>query len=166
VRNRVRVWTTYDLGLGRAGNVNIGALYRYDSGSAYSLRSLGRPLTAVQTDIVSQFYPDAPGSQDIYYAPGRGSETFQSAHLFDLALTYGIPVFKSLRPWAKFEMRNAFNSTPLISFNTTVTPDPASPLDALGIPTGFVRGASFGKGTSSANYPFPREFLLSLGIRF
>ena len=166
VEHRVRVWTTYDLGLGRAGNLNLGALYRFDSGRAYSLRSLARPLTSVQNDIAAQVYPDTPSSQDIYYAPGRGSETFESAHLFDFALTYGVPVFKSLRPWAKFEVRNMFNSTPLIAFNTTVTPDPNSPRDALGIPTGFIRGTQFGRGTATTHYPFPREFLMSVGIRF
>jgi hypothetical protein len=59
-----------------------------------------------------------------------------------------------------------FDSTPLISANTTTRPDPASPRDALGIPTGFIKGSAFGTGTGTANYPFPREFFISTGIRF
>jgi hypothetical protein len=66
----------------------------------------------------------------------------------------------------KGEARNMFNSTPLIAYNTTVTPDASSPRDELGIPTGFIKGANFGKGTATSHYPFPREFLVSMGIRF
>ncbi len=166
-RHRVRAWTTYDLGLGRAGNIVLGALYRFDSGSAYSLRSTGQALTSVQRAIGAALYPDLPGSQTIFYSSGRGSEFFESAHLFDLSLNYSVPIVRTLKPWVKFELRNAFNSTPLIETNISTRPDPASPRDALGIPTGFIKGSSFGKGTSSnLHYPFPREILLSVGIRF
>ena len=164
-RHRVRAWSTYDLGIGRAGSLNLGLLYRFDSGTAYSIRSTGQALTAVQTQIGSAIYPDLPQSQTIFYQ-GRGTENFEDAHLFDVALTYTVPIVKRLRPWVKAELRNAFNRTPLISYNITTRPDPASPRDALGIPTGFIKGASFGTGTATANYPFPREFLISTGIRF
>jgi hypothetical protein len=165
-RHRVRAWTTYDLGLGKGGDLNFGFLYRFDSGAAYSIRSTGVGLTSVQRAIGASLYPDLPTSQTVFYALGRGSEHFEDAHLFDLAVTYSIPVFKSVKPWVKFESRNLFNSTPLISYNITTRPDPKSPKDALGIPTGYIKGSSFGKGTSTNNYPFPREYFLSLGIRF
>ena len=109
---------------------------------------------------------DLPTSQTIFYSQGRGSERFEDAHLFDVALTYAVPVYKRLKPWVKLEARNVFNSTPLISTNITTRPDPNSPKDALGIPTGFIKGSSFGKGTATTNYPFPREFFVSTGIRF
>jgi len=165
-RHRVRAWTTYDLGIGRAGTINLGLLYRFDSGTAYSLRLNGAGLTATQTAIGSAIYPDLPTSQTIYFSQGRGSEFFEDAHLFDLAVTYTVPVVKRLRPWVKAEVRNMFNSTPLISYNTTVRADPASPRDALGLPTGFTKGSAFGTGTATSNYPFPREFFISTGIRF
>jgi hypothetical protein len=66
----------------------------------------------------------------------------------------------------KFEVRNVFNSTPLISTNISTTPDPNSPLDSLGIPTGYIKGSAFGTGTSTTNYPFPREYLVAVGVRF
>ena len=162
----VRAWTTYDLGLGRAGDVNLGLLYRFDSGRAYSIRSAGRALTPAQQAIGGALYPDLPTSQTIYYSLGRGSENFENAHLFDLAVTYSLPFYKSAEIWVKGEMRNMFNSTPLIAYNTTVTPDANSPRDALGIPTGYIKGASFGKGTATAHYPFPREYFVTLGVRF
>jgi hypothetical protein len=165
-RHRVRVWTTYDLSLGKAGSLIMGGLYRFDSGTAYSIVSLARPLTSIQRGIAAALYPDEPGSQDIYYSEGRGSENYESAHLFDLAFTYSVPIYKTVRPWVKFEIRNLFNSTPLILYNTTVTPDNNSPRDALGIPTGYIRGANFGRATSTTHYPFPREYFVALGIRF
>lgn len=165
-RHRVRAWTTYDLGIGRAGTINLGLLYRFDSGTAYSIRSTGQGLTAVQTQIGLANYPDLPQSQTIFYSQGRGSEFFENAHLFDLAVTYTVPIVKRLRPWVKAELRNMFNSTPLVSYNITTRPDPASPRDALGIPTGFIKGSAFGTGTATSNYPFPREFFISTGIRF
>jgi hypothetical protein len=166
-RHRARAWTTYDLGLGRVGSLNAGLLWRFDSGQAYSIRSTGRAFTAVQKAIAATLYPDLPStSQNYFYAPGRGSENYENASLFDLALTYSLPVYKKLNLWVKGEMRNMFNSTPLIAYNITVSPDPKSPLDSLGIPTGFIKGANFGKGTTTAHYPFPREYFVTMGIRF
>jgi hypothetical protein len=77
-----------------------------------------------------------------------------------------VPIWKSLKPWVKLEVRNLFNKTPLISYNITTRPDPASPRDALGIPTGYIKGSSFGNATGTANFPFPREFFVAVGFRF
>ncbi len=56
-KHRARAWTTYDLGIGKAGNLNFGLLYRLDSGQAYSIASTGRALTAVQRAIGNALYP-------------------------------------------------------------------------------------------------------------
>jgi hypothetical protein len=166
-RHRVRAWTTYDLGLGRVGSLNAGLLWRFDSGQAYSIRSTGRAFTSVQKSIAAGLYPDLPStSQTYFYSLGRGSENYESASLFDLALTYSLPLYRRLNFWVKGEMRNMFNSTPLIAYNITVSPDPKSAVDSLGIPTGFIKGANFGKGTTTSHYPFPREYFLTIGIRF
>jgi hypothetical protein len=73
----------------------------------------------------------------------------------------------------KVEILNVTNNQKLIAFDTTVTPDPNSPLDADGLPTGFIRGPQFGQATSNTDYPAwrpgftgGRTFLLSAGIRF
>lgn len=165
-RHRARAWMTYAFDFGNAGSLNAGLLYRFDSGQAYSIVTTGLGLTAVQQAIGSDLYPDLPTGQNLFYAPGRGSENFQDAHLFDLALTYDIKVWKSAAPWVKAEVRNLFNRTPLIAYNTTVRPDPNSPKDALGLPTGYIKGSAFGTGTATAHYAFPREFLISMGFRF
>jgi len=59
-----------------------------------------------------------------------------------------------------------FSSTPLIGYNTTVTRTPKSPKDDLGIPTGFVKGSNFRQGYGDGALPVPREFLVSMGVRF
>ena len=73
----------------------------------------------------------------------------------------------------KFDVYNLFNNDTLISWNTTVRPDPASPLDSLGYRTGYLEGASFGQGTANRNYPpgMPggtggRTFRVAVGVRF
>ncbi len=165
-RHRVRAWTTYELGLGRAGSIDLGALYRFDSGRAYSIRSTGQPLSSVQRAIGAGLYPDLPGTQTVFYSVGRGSEFWENSHLVDLSINYSIPIVRSLKPWVKFEVRNAFNKTPLFETNIATRQDPASPLDSLGLRTGFLRGSSFGQGTSTAHFPFPREFFLTAGFRF
>jgi hypothetical protein len=166
-KHRVRAWTTYDLGLGKAGDVNLGLLYRFDSGTAFSLRQAGAALTSVQKAIGAGLYPDLPTSQTIYFSPGRGSMFFEDAHLFDFSLTYGVPIYKSAKPWVKFEIRNLFDATPLISPSISgVRGDPNSPKDALGLPTGYTVGGTFFKGTATSAYPFPREYFVSIGFRF
>jgi hypothetical protein len=84
-----------------------------------------------------------------------------------------VPVRKSLRPWLKLEVINLLNNDKLIAWDTTITVDPASPLDADGLPTGYIKGPRFGQATSTAQYPRPRPgltggrtFLGAFGFRF
>lgn len=163
-RHAVRVWSTYGLDLGRFGGVDVGGFLSTDSGLTYSLRAGGVPLTAIQRARISG-YISQPTSQTIYFAP-RGSEDFKGASVFDVALTYSMPVFRSARPWVKLELYNVFNNQKLVTWNTTVRPDPASPLDDLGLPTGDIKGPLFGQAQSSGNYVVPRAFQMAFGIRF
>jgi hypothetical protein len=71
-----------------------------------------------------------------------------------------------VRPYVKFDLRNAFNKQPLIGFDTTLTPNNSGPVDALGIPTTYTRGANFGKNTVLTHNPVPREYRFALGFRF
>ena len=161
----MRAWGIYDVEMRKAGSLNLSLLYRFDSGAAYSIRSTGQVLTPVQQAIAAQYYPDQPQTQTIFYQ-GRGTEYFQDAHLFDIGANYNVPVWKKVRPWVKLEVRNVLNGKPLISYSISTTPDKTSPKDNLGIPTGYVKSKSFGTATASGNYPNPREFLVSAGIRF
>lgn len=163
-RHKVRMWTTYLVNVGRAGSVDLGLLYRYDSPTPYSLvAEVG--LTDIQNDLLAA-YASNPGDQDLFFG-GRGTELFDhGSHLFDLGVTYSLPIFRSLRPYLKADIRNIFNRTPLIGFDTTVDPNFDGPLDDLGLPTTFVPGPRFGQATENDDYPLPREFRFALGFRF
>ena len=70
----------------------------------------------------------------------RGANFFKGFQVWDLAATYNVPVFQTLRPYVNLSLFNAFNNQKLIRWNTTVTPDPTSPVDENGLRTGFARG--------------------------
>ena len=163
-RHAVRVWSSYRVELGRFGGFDIGGFLSRDSGLTYSLRAGGQPLSALQRSLIAG-YISQPASQTIYFAP-RGSEQFKGYSVFDLAVTYGIPVFRSARPWVKFELYNVFNNQKLVRWNTTVRSDPDSPVDDLGLPTGFIKGPLFGQAQSRGSYVAPRGFQMAFGIRF
>lgn len=169
-KNKVRIFSVYNLGLAGAGTVSLGGIYRFDSGGLYSLTAANVAITPQQT-ARNPGYARPPTTQALFFgARGEGGE-FESSHLFDFSLNYDIPVYKSARPFFKAELRNAFNKQPLIGFDTTITPDAASPKDALGLATGYVRGANFGvplnaQTATGPHVPFPREFRFSVGLRF
>lgn len=174
-RHKVRAWTTYAWDLGRLGSVDTSLLWRFDSALTYSLVAANVPLTPAQLGR-NPGYARPPLVQPLFFA-ARGTEFFESAHLFDLAATYQIPVFRTLRPWLKVELYNVFNNQNLVRFNTTITPDNAGPRDADGLPTQYIRGAAFGTATAISHYPrtavtasgdtlFARTLLMSFGLRF
>jgi hypothetical protein len=175
-RHKVRAWTTYGLTLGRFGSVDTSTSYRFNSAQTYSLAATGQPLSAIQLARNPGYARAAGQAQTIFYDE-RGSELFDASHQVDLALLYQVPLWKSLRPWFKAEFYNVFNNQPLVLANTAVTPDPASPLDANGLRTGFIRPAAFGTARGVGDYPrattspagtnlYARTFLMSFGLRF
>jgi hypothetical protein len=141
------------------------------------------PASATQNAITTAAgYTEGLGSRTVFFA-GRGTENFKGSGLFDTSVTYDIPVFNSLKPWLKFDTYNVFNNQKLVAWNTTVSRISAGPVDALGIPTTFNRGASFGTATgdtiSNSNisgipaYPQwvgasngGRTFRFAFGLRF
>ncbi len=169
-RNRLRVWSIYDLDLGRGGDVSFSGLWRVDSGRVYSYTA-SMPLTAIQQALLAA-YPDQPGNQTVYFG-SRGMGQFKGSSLFDVAVNYDVPVLRTLRPWVKVSIYNVFNSLPQIAWNTTVVPDPNSPKDSLGLPTGYILAPGYGQADSNTDYPSPyrgivggRTFLVSAGLRF
>lgn len=172
-RHKVRVWAIWNQGLGRFGSLDIAPILRFNSGTAYSLAANGVDLSENQV-ARDPGYAQLPGggSQTLFFGE-RGSETFPSYTLMDLALNYSVPVFRTLSPWVKLEVLNVTDNNKVIQFNTTVSPDPDSPLDEHGLPTGFIRGPNFGQPTANTHYPVwrpgftgGRTFLLSAGVRF
>jgi len=167
-RHKVRLWTTYEQRLGRFGGFNVGLLWRYDSAMTYSLGAANQPISDVQASR-DPGYAQPPGLQTVFFGE-RGAGDFTGAHLFDVALTYDIPVYRSLRPYVKLDVRNVFNDQTLGAgvggWNTTVFPDEDGPVDANGIPTGHTEGPNFGTATGNGSYPIPREYRVAVGFRF
>ena len=138
-RHRVRAWTIYNVGMGRAGDMSFSGLWRVDSGGTYSLSANDQAVTTIQRNILRNAgYPDAPDASTLYFG-ARGSEEFAGYGLLDANISYNIPVGGSVRPWVKFDVFNILNNQKPIEFNTTVRPNPASPLDSLGNRTGFIQ---------------------------
>jgi hypothetical protein len=163
-RNKIRLWTIYNLNMGRIGAIDASLMYRYDSPTFYSLTASSVPLSAIQKALGSA-YPDLPTNQTLYFGV-RGSQSFSSTHLFDLAANYNIPIWGSARPWLKAEFYNIANSLPLYRWNTAISVDNASAKDELGLPTGYKKGSNYGKGTAVTHYPGARRFQMSFGFRF
>ena len=175
-QHKVRLWSNYQLNLGRIGSFDVTPLWRYNSALTYSLAANNVPLSVIQR-AQNPGYARLPGSgangsQALFFGE-RGGEEFDGYALVDLGVTYRVPVWKSAAPWLKFEVLNLMNNDKLIGWDTTVTADQASALDANGLPTGYVQGARFGQGTSTAHYPRPRPgltggrtFLGAFGLRF
>ena len=172
-RHKIRLWGIYNLGLGWAGDVDLGGIWRYNSGQVYSLVADGVPLSARQQAILDDLgYASGPTSQSLYF-DARGTEDFKGYGLLDLSVQYQIPVWRTARPYFKFELYNVFNNDVLIGWDTTVNPVYDGPVDDLGLPTTYERGPRFGESTSKTDYPpwraavdGGRTFLMSLGFRF
>lgn len=165
-KHKLRLWTNYDLSLGRAGRLNLGLLFRYDSGQTNSLQANNQAFTAIQNARIAA-YASGPSnlSNDVFFG-ARGSVLYDGQKDIDLALNYDIPVVRSFRPYIKLDVRNVFNKQSLIGYNVTVRQDPASPVDSLGLRTGFTRPAAFGTARNNADYQIPRELRFSVGFRF
>jgi hypothetical protein len=164
-KHKLRLMAGYDLPtpIGRFG---FGAIWRYDSGTPYSLTTtLGGGLTPEQAAL-DPGYATPPATQPIYFGE-RGSGLFEDITRLDLALEWALPV-GPVEPWVKVSVVNVFNEDSLVSHNTTVFANngPNDPKDALGLPTTFRRSVNFGRANSVASYQLARTFSFAAGLRF
>ena len=88
-------------------------------------------------------------------------------------MTYGVPVWQSVRPWVKLEVLNVLNNQKLIAWDTTVTADLQRSEGRQRPAVELHHGPNFGKATSNANFARPRQgmdggrtFILAAGVRF
>jgi hypothetical protein len=175
-QHKLRVYGTYTLGMGRFGAIDLSPIWRVDSGHVFSYIANQVPLTAIEL-ARNHGYPtndiNSSTAQNLYFGQ-RGVGQFPGYGVLDFAAGYNIPVWKSAKPWIKFEVYNVLDNEKLIGWDVTVTPDPNSPKDANGLPTGYIKGANFGKAiqdTGAFAQPVPgtiggRLFRMALGFRF
>ena len=165
-QHKVRLWGIYNVDLGWAGRLDLGGMWRYNSGLTYSLASGGVRLTPQQEMILADLgYASLPSSRGIFYAD-RGTGSFAGYARLDLSAQWELPIRREARPWLKVELFNVLNNDKLLSWNTTVRPNYDGPLDELGLPTTYTEGPRFGEATSAGNYPGGRSFRIALGFRF
>ncbi|MEO8075699.1 MAG: hypothetical protein ABI818_05170, partial [Acidobacteriota bacterium] len=174
-RHKVRVLSTYTQPLGWLGAADIGFIWRYNSGTPYSDVTGNADLSDFQLEQAEALgYANQPGGggQNIYYGP-RGANLSPGYALADLSVNYTVPVWRTVRPYIRLEMLNLFNNQKQIGFDTTLEPNWDGPVDALGIPTTFTRGARYGQATAETDYPAwrsgltgGRTYLLAMGFRF
>jgi hypothetical protein len=171
-RHKLRVLTTYNLPT-KFGNFGFGLIYGFNSGTPYSYRMTGFPISQIQKSR-DPGYQTPPTSQVLYFG-ARGSQTYPSQSRFDFALNYDIPVWKTLAPWLKASVFNVFNSSYRTGYDVGVVCADGSrpskgclntPLDANGLPTTFANGSSFGEARGVSDYQLSRQFVLSAGIQF
>ena len=143
---------------GRAPSTS-GLLYRFDSGTAYSIRSTGQALTAVQQAIGGALYPDLPTSQTIYYSQGRGSEFFENAHLFDLAVTYTRADRQAAASLGEGGSAEHVQQHPLISYNIDDTAGSGQPQGCPRHPDGLHQGQLVRDGDRDHELPVPARVL-------
>jgi hypothetical protein len=89
-QHKVRVWSTYQVGLGNFGSIDVTPMWRYNSALTYSLAAASVPLSAVQR-ARNPGYARLPGSgtngsQTLFFGD-RGREEFAGYGLLDLATT-------------------------------------------------------------------------------
>jgi hypothetical protein len=174
-RHKVRAWTTYGLDLRGFGSVDSSLLWRFNSPQTFSFQAAGVPITPQQA-ARNPGYARPPTAQTLFFGE-RGVGEYEGSHQFDVAFTYQVPVFRTLRPWLKFEVYNMLNDQSLVTFNTAVTANNAGARDENGLPTEFTRGSNFGRATAITHFPratnspggtalYARTWLMSFGVRF
>lgn len=166
-RNRFRLWSIYNLGMGAFGDVSFSGLWRVEGSRAFSQAARNQSITSTQRAILAAAgYPDTPSTAHLFFGGERGTERFPSYGLLDVSVNYNISVFRSLRPWVKFDVYNLFDNQKLIAWDTTISQDAAGPKDSLGLATTFKKGSSFEKANGntvrnlnvSGINAFPRAF--------
>jgi hypothetical protein len=190
----MRIWSIYGWGMGALGDMSVSALWRVDSGLAYSLAARNQVLSSAQVALMTAAgYPEAanlaalgPISGNQVFFDSLGSETFKGYGVLDTSINYNIPVFRTLKPWVKFDAYNLLDNRKLIAWSTAIRQDPTTPADSLGLRTGYVPttpatyGAATGNTvsnlfTSAINaYPLAfsqapaggRTFRVAFGFRF
>jgi hypothetical protein len=160
--NKIRLWTTYNFDFHRAGNLTTALIYKYDSPLTFSY-SASVARSAI-SKAANPGYKNAGSSVTIFFGD-RGIGQFNSSSIFDASVQYSIPISR-VTPWVKVDIQNVTNDSTQIAWNTAITADSSSPLDAWGYRTGYTKNATFGRPSSATSYVQPRQYLVYLGVRF
>jgi outer membrane receptor for ferrienterochelin and colicin len=174
-RHKLRLWATYDVGLGKAGRGTIGVMQSYNSGRPYSADA------AIDTRpyVTNPGYV-TPDSSITYYFEGRGAYMTEGVSFTDLSLNYYLPLGISKRSevFVRFVVDNLFNQSAQDGSGdetvyTASNQNPARTMQAFNPfttqpvrGTNYELGPNFGKPIEAGDYQTPRSYYFALGFRF
>ena len=75
-----------------------------------------------------------------------GHGAFPATACSTVDINYNVPVFRSLRPWVKFDIYNLFDNRKLIGWNTTIDPEHRRPDGRAGTGDHLHQGLEFREG--------------------
>jgi hypothetical protein len=188
MRHRASIWLQYNLPT-PVGRFNASVLERYHTGLPYSAAAaLGTGF------IANPGYKNAP-SRVWYYFGGRGAYRADDITSTNLALNWESPSFRGANVFVQTDIINIFNEqgveypatargnvidqTVFVnrtqgSCNSTTgvcsqglkvfNPLTTAPVEGNG--QNFVKGPAFGQPTNREAYQDPREYRISVGVRF
>jgi outer membrane receptor for ferrienterochelin and colicin len=169
-RHKVRFWGSYNVPVSpKVGSLNLGFMQRWDSGMGYDYN-----MTVDSRPYVTNPGYITPPSSLTYYVSGRGEHRFNDIWRTDISATWTHKVVGRSEVFFRFVMNNAFNNMRMDSFNTTIL----GPRDGVGMAAfnpfttkpvedvNWTTGPAFGQASSPGSYQSPREYNVSVGIRF
>ena len=164
--HKLRVWTNYNISVGRAGALNFGLLLNFDTGRVFSNTDTLNSITTEQNAILRSLgYVDNLSSQDLFFGE-RGGVEFDDALTFDFSINYQLPIWKDLDLWLKADIINLFDDDAQIAGRTNVDADFDGPLDSLGLPTSFITPGNYLSARNNNDFTDPREYRFTVGFRF
>ncbi len=183
-RHRVRVFATYDLPFipQRIGAVSVSALQSYDTGAPY-----GAVGTVRSRNFVTNPGYITPPSSVTYYFTARDAFRTDDIKRTDVAINFAKTIGSHVEVFIQPQVLNLFNNQGVIAVDTTVNtvlnrgaasntfvafnpfttvPVQRPHLDTTVKTANWDYGPNFGKPTSVNSYQIPRQFQVTMGVRF
>ncbi len=161
-RHTLRAWAVYDLIDNDRHKLNVSWLENYFSGSPRDVTFDVDP----RPFVVNPGYADPPSSLD-YYPEGKGAFMTDDVHRSDIALNYSF-LFKGVEVFIQPEMVNIFNEDAVIDPNlSTRDLDSFDPFNSTPVEgTHWEKRSTFGEPQNEFDFQAPREYRVSVGVRF
>jgi len=166
-RHKLRAWAVWNAVSTRRNNLSVSALFSY---------STGRPYYAAREIDVGPYvdnpgYATPPEDTQTYFFSSRDAFRTDDTSSVNLAINYSF-FFPALgtdfEVFIQPEVRNLFNQQRVVSVDDYVdvigdfNPWTETPVEGVH----YEYGPSFGQPVDESDYQLPREFRLSLGLRF
>lgn len=162
-RNQLRSWAVWDAISTRRHNLSLSVMFNYWSGENYS----DVAPVSVGPYVANPGY-ETPPSTMTYFFGERGGEHWDNISSTDLAINYGFTVIRGLQLFVQFDVFNLFNRQGQIGGDTTINIiQPFNPFEEEPIQgVHWDYGSNYREPIDEASFQRPREYQVSLGIRF